>query len=153
MRQFYCPYCSEELPPPTRKRSCPHCGKTIVVRTRPNQDPAWVRGEDIPVISKEWANEMLRRDIERRREAGIEGLELARHNIREWVKSGVVKSLKIRSADDEDVCESCKQMSGRIFPIETNEQISFVMDNAHVKNCRGQTGCRCYWRPEEILQS
>ena len=96
---------------------------------------------------------MLRRDIERRREAGSEGLELARHNIREWVKSGVVKSLKIRSADDEDVCESLKQMSGRIFPIETNEQISFVMDNAQVKNCRGQTGCRCYWRPEEILQS
>ena len=46
---------------------------------------------------------MLRRDIERRREFGSEGLELARHNIREWVKSGVVKSLKISSADDEDV--------------------------------------------------
>jgi len=151
MRQPYCPYCSKELPPPTRKRLCPHCGKTIVVRTRPNQDPAWVRVEDIPVISKEWANEMLRRDIERRRESGIEGLELARHNIREWVKSGVVKSLKLRSADDEDVCASCKQTSGRIFPIETNEQIAFVLDNAHVKNCHSQIGCRCYWRPEEIL--
>ena len=151
MRQFYCPYCSEELPPPTRKRLCPHCGKTIVVRTRPNQEPAWVRVEDIPAISKEWADEMLRRDIERRRETGIEGLELARHNIREWVKSGVVKSLKLRSAEDEDVCEACKQMSGRIFPIETNEQISFVMENAHVKNCRSQNGCRCYWRPEELL--
>ncbi len=151
MRQFHCPYCSEELPPPTRKRSCPHCGNTIVVRTRPNQDPAWVRVEDIPIIAKEWADELLRRDIERRRETGIEGLELARHNIREWVKSGVVKSLKIRSVDDEDVCDSCKQLSGRIFPIETNEQISFVMENAHVKNCRSQIGCRCYWRPEELL--
>jgi uncharacterized protein with PIN domain len=94
---------------------------------------------------------MTRRDIERQRATGIEGLELARHNIREWVKSGVVKSLKIRSADDEDVCESCKQLSERVFPIETNEQISFVIENAQVKNCRGQTGCRCYWRPEEIL--
>ena len=94
---------------------------------------------------------MLRRDVERRREIGIEGLELARHNIREWVKSGVVKSLKLRSADDEDVCASCKQMSGRIFPIETNEQISFVIDNAHVKNYDSQIGCRCYWRPEESL--
>ena len=93
---------------------------------------------------------MLRREIERRRETAIEGLELARHNIREWVKSGVVKSLKIRSAEDEDVCEACKQMNGRIFPIETNEQISFVIDNAHVKNCRSQTGCRWYWRPEEL---
>ena len=79
---------------------------------------------------------MLRRDIERRREIAIEGLELARQNIREWVKSGVVKSLKLRSADDEDVCASCKQMSGRVFPIGTNEQIAFVMDNAHVRNCR-----------------
>jgi hypothetical protein len=69
------------------------------------------------LLSKEWADEMLRRDIERRRETAIEGLELARHNIREWVKSGVVKSLKIRSAEDEDVCEACKQMNGRIFPI------------------------------------
>ena len=46
--------------------------------------------------------------------------------------SGVVKSLKLRSADDEDVCEACRHMSGRIFPIETNEQISFVMENAAV---------------------
>jgi len=150
MRQPCCPYCSKELPPPTRKRSCPHCGKTIVVRTRPYQEPAWVRVEDIPGISKEWADEMLRRDIERRRETAIEGLELARQNIREWVKSGVVKSLKLRSADDEDVCDSCRQMSGRVFPIETHEQISFVMDNAHVRNCRSQTGCRCHWRPEEL---
>ena len=150
MRQFFCPYCSEQLPPPTCKRSCPHCGKSIVVRSRPYQDPAWVRVEDIPAISKECADEMLRRDIERRRETAIEGLELAHQNIREWVKSGVVKSLKLRSADDEDVCDSCRQMSGRVFSIETHEQISFVMENAHVKNCRSQIGCRCYWRPEEL---
>jgi hypothetical protein len=130
MKQFHCPYCSEELPPPTRKRSCPHCGKTIVVRKRPHQDPAWVRVEDIPAISKEWADAMLRRDVERRRTTGIEGLELARHNIREWVKSGVVKSLKLRSAEDDDVCEACKHISGRIFPIQTNEQISLVMEKA-----------------------
>ena len=78
------------------------------------KEPAWVRVEDIPAISKEWADEMLRRDIERRRETGIEGLDPSRHNIREWVKSGVVKSSKLRSADDEDVCEACKQISGRI---------------------------------------
>jgi hypothetical protein len=93
---------------------------------------------------------MLKRDIEGRQKTGIEGLELARHNIHEWVQSGVVKSLKIRSAEDEDVCEVCKQMSGRIFSIETHEQISLVMENAQVKNCSSQTGCRCYWRPEEL---
>src|SRR5271167_273612 len=102
MRQFRCPYCSEELPPPTRKRSCPHCGKTIVVRKRPHQDPAWVRVEDIPIIAKEWADEMLRRDMEHCRKTGKEGLDLARHNIREWVGSGVVRSLKIYSLGDDD---------------------------------------------------
>ena len=151
MRQSLCPYCSEELSPATRKCSCPHCGNTIVVRTRPHQAPAWVRVEDIPAISTEWADEMLRRDIERRRATGIEVLELARRNIREWAKSGVVKSLKIRSAEDDAVCEACRQMSRRVFPIETNEQISFVTGNAHVKNCSNQTGCRCYWRPEGLL--
>lgn len=44
------------------------------------------------MIAKEWAEEMLRRDVERARVSGIEGLELTRHNIREWVASGVVKS-------------------------------------------------------------
>jgi hypothetical protein len=42
-------------------------------------------------------------------------------------------------------------MGGRIFPIETHEQISFVMDNAHLKNCRSQTGCRCYRPPRRNL--
>ena len=61
------------------------------------------------MIAKEWADEMLRRDIERSRETGIEGLELQRHNIREWVVSGVVKSLKIWSIGDNEVCESASK--------------------------------------------
>ena len=58
---------------------------------------------------------MLRRDIERSREIGIEGLELQRHNIREWVVSGVVKSLKIWSIGDNEVCDFCKQMNELVF--------------------------------------
>ena len=150
MENSPCPYCGGDLPPPTRKRLCPHCGKTIVVRTRPDQKPAWVREEDIPIISKEWTDEMLKRDIEQQRKTGIEGLGIARHNIRQWVMSGVVKSLKIYSAQDGSVCETCKQMNGKVFPIATREQISFFMDNAHVKNCQNPVGCRCYWCPEEV---
>jgi hypothetical protein len=27
-----------------------------------------------------------------------------------------------------------------------------VMENPHVKNCRSQTGCRCYWHPETLIE-
>ena len=33
-------------------------------------------------------------------------------------------------------------MNERVFPIETREQIAFVMKNAHVQHCRSQRGCR-----------
>jgi len=149
MENFPCPYCGGELPSPTRKQECPHCKKTIFVRTRPNQAQARVRQEDLLAISKEWADEMLRRENKAREKTGIEGLEIARHNIREWVRSGVVRSLKLITAP-ENVCDVCKQMNKKIFPIKTREQIVFAMDNTHVKNCQNPLGCRCYWRPEEI---
>lgn len=151
----HCPYCKGELPSPTRKRVCSHCGRIIFVRTRPNQLKAWVKEEDLPRIAKEWADEMLKRDIKKYKEIGIETLHLARNNIREWVKSGVVKSVKLYTVEDEAVCPACSEMHGKIFPIRTPEQINFVMDNAHIKNCwnvgkNSYTGCRCYWRPEGI---
>jgi len=121
--EYLCPYCNGELSRPTRKQKCPHCNRTIVVRTRPNQKPAWVKVEDIPLVAKEWADEMLRRDVEQKRLTGIEGIELARHNIRQWVLSGVVKSLKLHTATDSAVCDACGKMSGRVFQIETPEQI------------------------------
>lgn len=109
----------------------------------------------MPAVQKEWADEILKRDIELYRKRGIETLHLARNNIREWVKSGVVKSVKLYTTEDQAVCPACEQMRGRVFPIQTPEQISFVMDNAHIKNCwnvgkNSYTGCRCYWRPEVI---
>ena len=75
---------------------------------------------------------MLRRDIEHCRKTGIEGLDLARHNIREWVGCGVVRSLKIYSLGDDDVCEFCKQMNERVFPIETPEQIALAREAVDV---------------------
>ena len=151
MENFLCPYCGGKLSAPTRKRSCPHCSKIIFARTRPNGRKEWVKEEDLPRIAKEWADEMLKRDIQKQKETGVETLHLARNNIREWVKSGIVRSLKLYTAEDEKVCEICKKMHGKTFPIHTPEQISFVMDNAHIKGCENSFGCRCYWRPEEIL--
>ena len=149
MELSFCPYCRGELPPPTRKRECPHCKKTIFARTRPGRPQAWVRQEDLLPISKEWADEMPRRDIEAQKRTGVELLELARHNIREWVKCGVVKSLKLWNMP-EGACDVCKQMDEKSFPIKTKEQISFVMENANVKACENSVGCRCYWRPDEV---
>lgn len=146
---FFCPYCDGELPLPTHKRTCVNCDKTIFVRTRPNQSKQWVREEDLPCIAKEWSDEMLKRDMQQQKETGIYTLHLARNNIREWVKSGSVKSLKLYTAGDESVCDICKQVHGKIFPINTYEQIKIVMENAHMKNCKNPV-CRCYWRPEDI---
>ena len=101
-------------------------------------------------ISKELADEILRRDIERQRKNKIESLEIARNNIRGWVKFGFVKSLKLYTASDKNVCDACRQVGDKIFEIKTPEQINFVMANAQVKNCNNPVGCRCYWRPEDI---
>jgi len=113
-----------------------------------------VKEEDLPRITKEWTdemlNEMLKRDIQKQKETGVETLHLSRNNICEWVKSGTVKSLKLYTAEDEKVCKVCKEIHGKVFSIQTPAQINFVMENAHIKGCKNLFGCRCYWRPEEI---
>lgn len=93
---------------------------------------------------------MLKRDIQKQKETGVESLHLARNNIREWVKSGVVKSLKLYTAEDENVSGVFKKKHGKSFFIQTPEQISFVMDNAQIKGCENPSGCRYYWQPKEI---
>ncbi|MEK6616884.1 MAG: hypothetical protein AABZ32_12400 [Bacteroidota bacterium] len=122
----------------------------IFVRTRPSGHKELVTEDDLPRIAKEWASEMLKRDSQKQKETGIETLHLARNNIRGWVGSNVVRSLKLYTAEDEKVCKLCRRMHGKIFPIQTTEQIDFVMNNAHIKGCENPNGCRCYWRPEEI---
>lgn len=150
-----CPYCSGELPAPIRKRKCPHCQRTIYARSRPSNERAWIREEDIPVIEKEWADAMLKQNAEQYNKRSAEWLHIARDNIRHMAQSGVVKSVKLYTAEDESVCPTCKEMHSKVFPFQTPEQVSFVMDNAHIKNCwnvgkNSHTGCRCYWRPEKI---
>lgn len=145
-----CPYCAKELPPPTRKQSCPHCAKIIYARSRPNKPKAWIKEEDIPIILKEWADEMTRRDTEKYKQSGINSIHLTRHNIRQWVSSGVVKSLKLYTVEDNMVCPDCQTLHKKIFPIAAPEEINVIMECAHIKNCKNPLGCRCYLRPETI---
>jgi hypothetical protein len=148
---FLCPYCDGALPPPTRKRLCPHCHRIIFARSRPNQPKQWIKEEDLPTILKEWADYMTQRDTEKRQKTGEITLHLARNNIREWAQAGVVKSVKLFTAEDDGVCDICRSFAGK-HPFNTPEEISFVMDNAKVRECKN-ISCRCYWRPEDISLS
>jgi hypothetical protein len=61
----------------------------------------------------------------------------------------VVKSLRLSTAGDELVCSACKQLSDKIYPTTTPENINAIMEGLHIKNCKNPI-CRCYWRPEQI---
>lgn len=148
--QYNCPYCEKILPKPTRKRQCPSCGKTIFVRTRLNKSKDWVREEDLIPIAKEYADAMIERHDREQREVNEGNLHIARHNIRQYLASEVVKSIIIWSADDDKVCENCKNLHGKSFSLYKDEEMRFAMTNAQVKSCTNPTGCRCYWRPDEI---
>ena len=144
MAAYSCPYCGGELPSPTRKRICPNCKRVVFVRTRPNQQPNWVKEEDLPIIAKEWANETIRRD----KELNLNTLNSCRQNIRQSVQNGTVKSLKFYTANDNQVCPYCRSLEGKSFPLRTSEDISQAMECSHIKNCQNPAGCRCYLRPE-----
>ena len=151
---FLCPYCDGELSPPTRKRSCPHCQRTIFARMRPNHPKAWVRKEDLPVIVKEWADAMSKAAAQ---DPSINPIHANRDNLRAWVKTGTVKSVKVLTAEDDIVCQNCERWHRKVLPITTPEEINPVMNlvGTIVRECsnvgrNAKCGCRCYWRPEEI---
>lgn len=146
---FLCPYCGGELPPPSRKRSCPHCRRTILARSRPSHPKTWVKEEDLPKIEREWADEMLKEEMEISKKTGKQFLHSNRQSIRAWVQTGVVKNMKLYTADDESVCPNCRPLHGKIFPIHTPEEINAVMECGWIKNCQN-SHCRCYLRPEDI---
>lgn len=52
-----CPYCSKPLDKmPSRKKSCPHCGKFMYVRTRPvDKQRVLVTEDGVKDIEKQWA--------------------------------------------------------------------------------------------------
>ena len=70
------------------------------------------------------------------------------HNIREWTKSGVIKTLVV-NVMSRTPCEYCKSMNGKEFSIYNQDDMKFVMQNAvRLKGCAKH--CGCCWRPEKI---
>lgn len=136
---YTCPYCSGQLPPPTKKKKCPHCDQTVYRRTRPRKKPEWVKEADIHFIMLENAEV----------KNGISFIKANTHAIKQWATTGVVDSMKIYSAEDEIVCEHCKELHGTIFPSTTKQEIKIILDNVPVKGCTNPK-CRCYWSPENI---
>lgn len=78
-----------------------------------------------------------------------------------WKQSGVVKTLKWYTAEDERVCEFCGPMDGKTVGIEDNwfekgEEITgqeggkLEVDYVDVENPPLHANCRCYIRPDEI---
>jgi SPP1 gp7 family putative phage head morphogenesis protein len=70
----------------------------------------------------------------------------ASQNLAAWKKSGVVKTLKCYSAEDDDVCATCRQRHGSIVQIE--EAVIGVNIPKFGDCARAQ--CRCYFRPWDI---
>ncbi|USN87398.1 MAG: hypothetical protein H6779_03200 [Candidatus Nomurabacteria bacterium] len=137
-----CPYCNTDVSNPTRKKKCPKCGEDIYARTLVSGEKKWVKKSDLPFIMHEWALKNNGQDYEG-------SLHEARNNIRHMSQSGVVKSVRLFTAEDEYVCDICKEMSQKAYPFSTPKEISFVMNNAHIRDCKSKH-CRCFWKPEDI---
>lgn len=82
-----------------------------------------------------------------------------------WQQSGVVKSVKWYTANDEKVCPYCGAQDGTVVGIDDNfydkgdsvdgedsegNTVSMTVDYADVENPPLHPDCRCYIRPEEI---
>ncbi len=81
--------------------------------------------------------------------------QISKDNLAAAKNSGVVKTVKIYTAQDEDICKSCKPWHGKVFSIgkanfEKNIPPFIFCKNPKRFSYQTKNGCRCYWRPEEI---
>jgi SPP1 gp7 family putative phage head morphogenesis protein len=78
-----------------------------------------------------------------------------------WKNTGVVKTIKWYTAEDEHVCEFCGPMSEKVISIDDNffskgdsvegsEGGNLDLTYDDVGNPPLHVGCRCYQRPDEI---
>lgn len=78
-----------------------------------------------------------------------------------WKDSGVVRSVKWYTAEDEEVCEYCGPMDGTVVAVEENffdkgdsvggsDGGNLDLSYSNVENPPLHVNCRCYIRPEEI---
>ena len=72
--------------------------------------------------------------------------ETAAQNLLAWKNSGVVKTLKYFSAEDEDACASCRAHDGTIITIADAE---ISVNLPPLLTC-SSSRCRCYFRPRDI---
>jgi hypothetical protein len=88
-----CPYCDTRLDPvPKKKRECPHCGKTILVRTRPSdRERVLVTEEESEKIEEEWIkNRIIQRykhDLESYGLDDREYLKIEKELAKKWGKA------------------------------------------------------------------
>ena len=67
-------------------------------------------------------------------------------NLRNFRKSGVVKTLKIYTGKDEYVCKVCIGHRGNIINMK---DAVIGVNIPQFKDCESER-CRCFWSPEEI---
>jgi hypothetical protein len=67
-------------------------------------------------------------------------------NLIAWQRSGVVKTLKVYSADDAAVCDHCKPLHTTIIEIGEGKVGSNLPP---LTTCLNKQ-CRCYFRPYSI---
>jgi len=68
------------------------------------------------------------------------------HNLAAWKDSGVVKTLKYYSAEDADVCATCRAHHGAILNISDSE---IAVNLPRLPTCSSKR-CLCYFRPWDI---
>ncbi len=72
--------------------------------------------------------------------------EISTENYKTWFDSGVVHNFKIHNAEDEKVCDFCKNRTTNIYPKLprlSEDEIPPWKECTNIKD-----GCRCYIRPE-----
>jgi len=72
--------------------------------------------------------------------------ETAAANLAAWTRSGVVKTLMCYSAQDDDVCQTCREHQGRIVKID---EATIGLNIPKFDGC-SCIQCRCYFRPWDI---
>jgi SPP1 gp7 family putative phage head morphogenesis protein len=72
--------------------------------------------------------------------------DIGSKNLDAWRASGVVKTVKYYSAEDDDVCAECKKRHGSIIGID---DAKMGVNLPPLDVCSGKR-CRCYFRPWDI---
>jgi hypothetical protein len=76
-------------------------------------------------------------------------LKFQRERLNEFKKSEVsigVEIIAVTNSDENNCCEKCRQLNGKIFPIDE----ALLSNPLPVKDCSHLGGCRCCYGPTFI---